>query len=404
MSWQAGIDRERGTSRRKNLEVWNSRFQGAKRNETGIEGDGMKSTKWLVFLLALVLVASSVVPGVAQAQVRDPRLSDSEEPGSVIVFPKFVKGSVVIDGVAVPRTEIELSVLCPTGTTCTEGTKVKLRGHWVCPGSQDPFSKFVCKETDFNVFTTVNGTVTFNPSRVAVAGGTTVPVAPCTEGYLIMWVVNTSDQPIKFDGLIGDAVIRHNNNSAEAYNAVPIQAHPALASGALITLGADNSLVFDGVAGHYQALPGVVSGTVKFDRLLPAKISSFLTLITMEVLSNRPNFPTFVDFQFWNQAEVVTSTSTDFICWTEVALTSAGDPVAFIDDNLDELGMGSRKGSFLSDPAEKVAIFGVTDIAGPVTLLGIVETQEFTAAGGLDREYSYSMYNDSIPVGTRFQP
>jgi len=363
----------------------------------------MKSTKWLVFFLALVLVASSVFPGVAQAQVRDTRLNDSEVPGSVLVFPKFVTGSVTIDGVAVPRTEIEVSAVCPFGTVCAEGTKVKLRAHWVCPGSQDPFTKFVCRETDFNLFTTINGTIAFNPSRIAVAGGTTVPRPACAKGFLVMWVVNTSDQPIKFDALIGDAVIRHNNNSAQAYNAVPIQAHPALASGALITL-VNGGLAFDGATGHYQAIPGVVAGTVKFDRLTGSRINSFLTLLTLDVLSNRPNFPTFVDFEFWNQAEVVTSTFTEFLCWTQVALTSDGDPLVFIDDNLDEAGMGSRKGSFVSSPAEKVAIFGVTDTAGPVTLLGIVETRELTAGGAIDRDYSYSMYHDSIPVPTRFQP
>src|SRR3970282_1543400 len=131
---------------------------------------------------------------------------------------------------------------------------------------------------------------------------------------------------------------------------------------------------------------------------------TFLTMLTLDVLSNRPNFPTFVDAVFWNQGEVGTSVSTDFICWTQVALTSTGDPLNFIDDNLDEVGMGSRKGSFLSDPAEKVAIFGGSCTAGPVTLLGLVETQELNAAGGIEREYSYAMYNDSIPVPTRFKP
>jgi hypothetical protein len=360
-----------------------------------MEGDRMKSLKWigvLVAVLTLALLGPSLV-AVVQAQ----ELNDSEEPGSVIVFPKFVKGSVTINGTAVPKTEIEVSVLCPKGTVCTEGTKVKLRGHWVCPGVQDLATKFVCKEVNFDVFTTVNGTVSLNPSRVAVAGGSTVPAAPCTEGYLILWVINTADQPIKFDGLIGDAVIRHNNNSAEAYNGVPIQAVAALANGALIP---GPGLRFDGAAA-YRAVPGVVSGTLRFDRLTGAPIKTFLTFLTLDVNSNRPNYPTFVDLNFWNQAESIVSVPTvEFLCWIEIGLTGVGG----IDDNLDEASMGSRKGSFLSAPAEKVPFIGIADIAGPVTLLGIVETQEFTAGGALDREYSYSMFNDSTPVPTTFQP
>ena len=63
-----------------------------------------------------------------------------------------------------------------------------------------------------------------------------VPPPPCPRGYLIGWVVNTSDRPIKFDGLIGDAVLRVSGGALASYNAIPIQADPALANGALITL------------------------------------------------------------------------------------------------------------------------------------------------------------------------
>jgi hypothetical protein len=46
--------------------------------------------------------------------------SASAEPGSVIVFPKFTKGTVVVDGVTRPQTEIEVRARCPSGATCTE--------------------------------------------------------------------------------------------------------------------------------------------------------------------------------------------------------------------------------------------------------------------------------------------
>jgi hypothetical protein len=82
--------------------------------------------------------------------------------------------------------------------------------------------------------------------------------------------------------------------------------------------------------------------------------------------------------------------------------------------------MGSRKGVVVSSLAEKVQ-FGfaeldeaeqaaqATDTAGPVTLLGIVDTVEYSitpegALGGIARAYSYSLYNDSVPVPTIFFP
>ncbi|MFC0553604.1 hypothetical protein ACFFHJ_22150 [Planotetraspora thailandica] len=45
-------------------------------------------------------------------------------------------------------------------------------------------------------------------------------------GHLISWVVNTTDRPIKFNGLIGDAVLRNGGGAPSAFNATPIQAAP----------------------------------------------------------------------------------------------------------------------------------------------------------------------------------
>jgi len=65
-----------------------------------------------------------------------------------------------------------------------------------------------------------------------------------------------------------------------------------------------------------------------------------------------------------------------------------------------------RKGLFQSTEAQKVPILGIYDTAGPVTLLGLVETDEFTSPDGatLARGYIYSTYNDSTPVPTLFAP
>jgi hypothetical protein len=112
---------------------------------------------------------------VALAQVRDPRLSDSQEPGSVIVFPKFIRGTVPVGDVTTPRTEIEVGVVCPRGATCPEGQVVKIRFHWVCGADQTFERKFICPEVNFDARVTVNGKLVFSPDSV---GGNFRPPPP----------------------------------------------------------------------------------------------------------------------------------------------------------------------------------------------------------------------------------
>jgi hypothetical protein len=340
------------------------------------------STKWtrvFVAVLALVLVGPSVVPAAPPAPpVRDPRLSDPQEPGSFIVFPKFIKGTVAVDGVPTPQSVFEISVVCPAGAVCTQGQAVRLHVEWVCPAN----SKSICKEIDFFLTTTVNGTIVFDPSKSGI-------VAPCANGYAAAWVVNIAGAPIKFDGLIGDAVLRNSGSSAGAYNGIPIQADPLLANGAPI-LDVATGLHFDGLPGHYQAVTGTILSGVRFDKLTAPKVETFLTLLTLDVISNRVNTTTFVDFLFWNAAEVPTSTSTDFICFTEQQLS------VDIDSNLTFESQGTAKGSFVGVASDQNFV--------PRSLLAIVETIEHNAGGAIDREYSYSVFNDSVVVPTTFRP
>src|SRR5215831_3063119 len=230
----------------------------------------MNSTRILCTLLALVVLLGAFASS-AMAQPRPLTLSDSQEPGSVIVFPKFVRGlhsepAVLGESGAIPRTEFELGVVCPKGQLCPEGQKVKIRAHYVCGSSQaQAATSFICKETDFDLLTTVNGKLVFNTEGV-LPGNTISPKPQCDRGFLIAWVIDTSDRPIKFDGLIGDAVIRETPTAVGAYTAIPIQADPALTTGALISTGTFGSLIFDGAPGHYLAVTGVVFGDVVFDR------------------------------------------------------------------------------------------------------------------------------------------
>jgi hypothetical protein len=349
----------------------------------------MHARTWRRVALLLLLALTLAIP--ATAQVRDTRLSDSEEPGSVLVFPKFLTGTTA-DGE--PRSAFEIGITCPKKAdgspgVCAEGTRVKLRAHWVCPGSQELAEKFICKETNFDLFGTVTGTIVINPAN---AGHVTqqVPIPPCEAGYLIVWVIDTRDQPIKYDALIGDAVLREYDDTPAAYNAIPIQATAADAPGAVRTRG----LSFDGGAGGYQAATGQVQGTVKYDQLDDSPFSATaLTLLTLDVHSNRPNFPTFVDLNFYSEDEVLLSTAHEFICWSQVLLSD-------INPNLTAAGL-SPKGLVVSEQAVKVPIWGIADKEGKVTLLGIVET---TTWNGTYHVYSYGLYNNSRPVPTVFVP
>ena len=367
-------------------------------------------------------------------------LSDSEQPGSVIVYPKFVNelfggGSpIIVDGVAVPQTEIEIGAVCPPafiagGGFCPEHQPIKIRFHWVCPGTEGVNSN-ICPEEDFEVNITVPGKLAFSANGLPINTNSPplVPAPPCARGYLIGWVINpANDLPIKFDGLIGNAVIRNPNLVAgphagmstglSAYNAVPIQADPALANLAPVPAASGGSLPF-GITGGYATVTGVQIGDVRFDKTaagspLPNILSrTNLNFLTLDVRSNAPNDPTFVNLDFWNESlglavgssnpafEHLTSTFREFVCWDQVPLS------ALAGGDLTQAFQGTRKGVVIAGPAQKVRDGNAPgDTPGPVTLIGLVETIEGTAANDfLERKYNFNMSNDSNPVPTAFVP
>src|SRR5262249_45007412 len=87
-----------------------------------------------------------------------PTVSHGGEPGSVLVFSKFVRGTVQVGTsnpvppsnkrvpILEPRSAFEISVTCPKDIRCAEGQQVKLLARWVCPGSSDLSQKFICEE------------------------------------------------------------------------------------------------------------------------------------------------------------------------------------------------------------------------------------------------------------------
>jgi hypothetical protein len=265
-----------------------------------------------------------------------------------------------------PTTEIHIGVTCPQGVTCPEDspTPIKLEAHWV--GN--------------------------------------IPMPPCQHGYLLVFVVNLFDQPIKFDGLIGDAVVRLSASAESAYDGVPVQAADTLPAdtGNLITVGLNevtgqSTLIFDGLNSDYAVLTGQLSGDVKFDNttVSPLYNRTSLVLLTLDVQSNFPNNPTFAQLTFYNAKRASTSTETNFVCWQRVALTE-------LDASLNQTSQGSAEGSFVSGQAVKVQVWGIGDSTGPATLLGLVFTIERAQPGAPDREYITAPFNNSVPVPTRF--
>jgi len=385
---------------------------------------------------AIVTAITDTISQTAPASL----LSDSEQPGSVIVYPKFVNelfggGSpIIVDGVAVPQTEIEIGAVCPPafiagGGFCPEHQPIKIRFHWVCPGTEGMNSN-ICPEEDFEVNITVPGKLAFSANGLPINTNSPplVPAPPCARGYLIGWVINpANDLPIKFDGLIGNAVIRNPNLVAgphagmstglSAYNAIAIPADPALANLAPVPAASGGSLPF-GITGGYATVTGVQIGDVRFDKTaagspLPNILSrTNLNFLTLDVRSNAPNDPTFVNLDFWNESlglavgssnpafEHLTSTFREFVCWDQVPLS------ALAGGNLTQTFQGTRKGIVIAGPANKMRDGNAPgDAPGPVTLIGLVETIEGTAANDfLERKYNFNMSNDSNPVPTAFVP
>jgi len=371
--------------------------------------------------LAMLLVPALALATPALAQTRDATLNDSQEPGSVIVFPKFIQGTVTLpEGVTAPISELEIGVVCPKGVVCPEHEPVKLRLHWVCGATEaDAATSFVCKETDFDVNATVFEKIVLTPNGEPIGTygsglpSRFAPAANCPQGggYLIAWVINpANDKPMKFDGLIGDAHLRPGSpiggspTALADYDAIPIQADPSLHNGDPITVAGNGGLFFDGLKGHYQAVTGQVLGDIRYTNptitpAFPTLSVGILTLLTLDVKSNRPNNPVFVDLDFFggnpstigNENQL--SASTDFICWEEV-------PINAINADLTTAMMG-RKGVFVSAPA--------MDANGnPMTLLGLSEVLEGGALpfppNPWPRASFSGLFNSSVPVPTKFVP
>ena len=358
--------------------------------------------KGAAFFLLLGLALALAMPSLAQAP--EAMSSTSDEPGSVLVFPKFSKGTVTIDGVTKPQTEIEVRVRCPSGATCTEDEQVKIRFHWVCPGSSDKASNYVCKEADFDVRLSVNGKGSFNPDNANRSENNGGAAAPCSSGYLIGWVISPlNERPIKYDRLTGSGILRDGKGVILSYDAFAIKADRNLATRATMATDIDprtgiSALVFDGGAGHYQVVGGTVPANLKYDRL-PGPLTSgkaSLILLTLDVRLNRPNYPTFVDLDFSTDQGDRASTSWNFRCWTEIQHPA-------IDANFTLAVARNDNRVILAGRAMKVPFGAVSDIPGPVTLLGLAPADEGHRRRVMDPVYVVQKSDNGKPT-TVFVP
>lgn len=354
-------------------------------------------------LLVLLMVALGLaMPSAAQLRQRTP--SDVEEPGSVVVFPKFTKGTVAVDGVARVATEIEVRAQCPRDTRCSEDELVKVRFHWVCPGSEEISAKHICKDAAFTVVLSIGRKASFNPENSRPVGDIIGATPPCPKGYLIGWVIDPiTDRPIKFDGLTGAAVLRDSRGTINSYEAITVPAEPNLATRADIVTDIDSrtgspALVFDGDTGHYQAMASAVPLNLTHQKFTGPLSSSeaVLTVLTLDVRLDRPNYPTFIDLDFAGEAGAHTSASWNFTCWAEIQNPE-------IEASFTLAGGRLRNAIVIYGQAIKVPVAGISDIPGPVTLLGLVPPDEGHGHPTMSPAYIVNKFDDSKPT-TVFLP
>jgi hypothetical protein len=356
-----------------------------------------------------------------------PGLADTAEPGSVLVFPKFAQGTVILDNGAVePRTQIEIGAVCPVSAspslpgatpsplTCTPAN-YEVAVHWVCPGVTIGQETSVCQENDFQVYVSTYGKVVFNPNGAPSAitqngritgfpllnGTLPVPQAPCQRGYAIAYVVDNTLNPLAANVLIGDAVQRNFTQGLQSYSALAIQATANTNSNLHIDLGNDPdgppgsqavSLPFTGQPNQYQMVTGQLWGDVRYSQNgNPPFADTSLILLTLDVRSNLPNDTTFVNLDFYNQSGIGISTFTSFDCWEQIQLTD-------IDPNLKRVFMTTPYGMVVTGQAQNVRT------GGYVSLLGLVQTTEGPTGGPANavRSYTVRPSNNSVPVPTFF--
>ena len=248
-----------------------------------------------IVLVALMLVGVSVA-SAAPAGPTDPTLTDSEQPGSFIVFPKIHAGKLA-NGIA--QTTIEIGVVCPNNFNagvnppCQQEQPVKIKLHWVCPATVQKGAAGFCQSQDFELHTTVFGKLEFDAAgRVTVGpfdlNGGIIPIPQCDAGYLIAYVIDNFGNPISFNGLIGEEVLRLRVGSSSAYNGITFQAASPTGTNLIALINGVPVILFAG-NGFYLLPPAQFAADVRYEKTSAPQTLTFLTVLTLGVRANENN-------------------------------------------------------------------------------------------------------------------
>jgi hypothetical protein len=363
----------------------------------------------MVATAVLAVVLSFSLAGVASAQVFDPTLTNSEQPGSLIVFPKFSRGFAA-PGTGLAASVFEIGVVCPNellrpgGCNLNQNFPIKLHLEWVCPGTVQKGGSSFCQSQDFELHTTLFGKIQFDANgRVTVAPddpgalASGIPTPSCNEGYLIAWVVNaTGNEAISFNGLVGEEVLRERGGSASALNGVTFQS-PQPVFQPTDVAPRNSSLDFNGV--EYLRAPGRIAGDVRYERLSNPQVLTSVILLTLDVRQNNDNPNVRVPVRLYRADESSFSTSLHFTCWREQRLTEIeGGP--FNQARMGEKGLIASVAPAVVANACSGPSGVCTPDGSPVTVLGFVQTIERSGTA----EYAYYLYGQGEGVTTTFYP
>ena len=331
----------------------------------------------VVATLAAVVLTLSLA-GIASAQVA--------APGTAIVFPKFKTGFVA-PGLA--ASTFEIGVVCPEGLLTPSGCSlpqnigVKLALEWICPGTVQKGAASFCQSVDFELHTTLfgklqfdaNGNVTVAPDPADV-GPNRITNPSCPEGYLIAYVVDTLGRPIKFDGLVGEVVLRERPNTASALAGVTFQAQD-------MELDAD-------LKPRFLRAPTRIAGDVRYERSAAPTVITSIILLDLNIRRNNDNPNIRMPIGLYRADESRVSTALHWTCWRQVRLTAL-DGGPFNQTRMGEKGVIASLAP--ASIASACSGIGCAPDGEQVGVLAFVQTIERNGAS----EYAYPLYGQGFP-------
>jgi hypothetical protein len=349
-----------------------------------------KFGKQFVLLVTALLVGGVlVIPATAQV------LADNE-PGSFLVYPRFVVGGA-------PPAETEIRI------TNTGGASVSVRFNFICPGTKDP--SVPCNVLDIHVDLTPHETAVLSLNGGPSPADAFDPdfqvinvVPPCvTDGMgppvpavgFVVAFAQSAGAPISYNHLIGSYHIQAGPGPARVgENAIAIQSpHPDFTplgdSNGGLRFGSINR-EWDG-GGDYAHL-----GTSLFTDFLASDgptTGSRLNLLTLDIRAGQQNPPVVAAIDFWNAVETPFSTTLEFVCYVSV-------PLEDINANFAADLLTTPVGSLQITPLENCPWPGACGPLKPYNAAILGSITEFQPASATER----TLYHDNVQRATVFYP